>query len=166
MMWRFLRRLLASAGLLAGVWGLGAVADSPWHAWVQPVGAPRGPVRILRFYASTGSIAAGGKAQLCYGVENAKSVRISPAVDKVLPAANRCLEIVPDRTTHYTILAEGFDGHVVTRFVTLVVEPVPAPHRAPANLATLQGVTLRNYGRGLSVMSRSSLGKVSTTISL
>jgi len=159
MMWRFVGRLLASAGLLAGVWGLGAVADSPWHSWVQPVGAPRGPVRILRFYASTGSIAAGGTAQLCYGVENAKSVHISPAVDKVLPAANRCLEIVPERTTHYTIMAEGFDGHVVTRFVTLVVEPVPAPAQHGVNLAAI-------YGRGFSVVSRSSLGKVSTTISL
>jgi hypothetical protein len=166
MMWRFVGKLLASAGLLAAVWGLGAVSDSPWHSWVQPVGAPHGPVRILRFYASTGSIAPGGKAQLCYGVENAKSVRISPAVDKVAPAANRCLEIVPDRTTHYTILAEGFDGHVVTRFVTLVVEPVPAPAQAPANLAGLRCVTLGNYGRAFSVISRSSFGKVSTTISL
>jgi hypothetical protein len=71
-------------------------------------------------------------------VENAKAVRISPAVAVVVPAANRCLEIVPERTTHYTILAEGFDGNVVTRFVTLVVETAPAPPRDRVNLAALE----------------------------
>jgi hypothetical protein len=139
MMLRLFGRLVASAVLLAAVWGLSALPDAPMHSWIQPVGAPRGPVRILRFYASTGSIAPGDKAQLCYGVENAKSVRISPAVDKavgeVVPAANRCLDIVPDRTTHYTILAEGFDGRVVTRFVTLVVENIPAPRPNRVNVA-------------------------------
>jgi hypothetical protein len=137
MLVRLLGRVAAAAVLLAAVWGLGAVPDSPLRAWIKPVGAPRGPVRILRFYASTGSIAPGNKAQLCYGVENAKAVRISPAVAVVAPAANRCLEIVPERTTHYTILAEGFDGNVVTRFVTLVVETAPAPPRDRVNLAGL-----------------------------
>ena len=124
--------------LLAAVWGLSAVPDAPLRSWIHPVGAPRGPVRILRFYATTGSINLGDKAQLCYGVENAKSVRISPAVAKVFPASNRCLEIVPDHTTHYTILAEGFDGNIATRFLVLVVETAPAPPRARTNLAGLE----------------------------
>ena len=81
----------------------------------------------------------GEKAQLCYGVENAKAVRISPSLDAVTPAANRCLEIVPEHTTHYTILAEGYDGHVVTRVITLVVETMPAPRRAETNLIAFQG---------------------------
>ena len=76
----------------------------------------------------------GDKAQLCYGVANAKSVRISPSLEPVEPSANRCMDIVPDHTTHYTILAEGFDGNVVTRVVTLVVEMVPLPHRGGSNL--------------------------------
>jgi len=152
MMFRLCGRLVASAVLLAAVWGLGAVPDSPMHAWIQPVGAPRGPVRILRFYASTGSIVPGDTAQLCYGVENAKSVRISPAIDKaadkVIPTANRCLEIVPARTTHYTILAEGFDGRVVTRFFTLVVETVPAPRQDRVNLAEILGPRLGRVAGG------------------
>src|ERR1039457_3766188 len=137
MIFRLFGRLVASAVLLAAVWRLGAVPDSPLHSWIQPVGAPRGPVRILRFYASTGSIAPGDKAQLCYGVENAKSVRISPSIVPVVPAANKCLEIVPEHTTHYTILAEGFDGKLATRFLTLVVETAPAPPRARPNLVAL-----------------------------
>jgi hypothetical protein len=139
MMLRLLVRVLGAVALLAGVWGLGRVPDAALHSWIHPVGAPRGPVRILRFYATTGSIALGDKAQLCYGVENAKSVRISPVVAQVFPAANRCLEIVPVHTTHYTILAEGFDGNIATRFVTLVVETAPAPPKERANLAALPG---------------------------
>jgi hypothetical protein len=94
-------------------------------------------VRILRFYATTGSIALGDKAQLCYGVENAKAVRISPSIDPVLPATNRCFDIVPDHTTHYTILAVGFDGKTDHRSITLVVETAPAPPRGPTNLTRL-----------------------------
>ena len=137
MLMRLLGRVLGAVVLLAAAWGVSAVPDSPLRSWISPVGAPRGPVRILRFYATTGSIALGDKAQLCYGVENAKSVRLSPPVAAVSPAANRCLDIVPDRTTHYTILAEGYDGRVATRFVTLVVEMAPPPRRELTNLAVL-----------------------------
>jgi len=130
-------RVTAAAFLLAAAWGVGKVPDTPLRSWIPPVGAPRGPVRILRFYATTGSITRGDTAQLCYGVENAKSVRISPSIAPVAPAVNRCLEIVPDRTTHYTILAEGFDGHIAARFLTLVVEAAPAPRRGRTNVAVL-----------------------------
>ena len=135
MLLRLSGRVLGAVVLMAAAWGVGAVPDSPVRALIPPVGAPRGPVRILRFYATTGSIALGDKAQLCYGVENAKSVRISPSLAPVVPAANRCLEIVPDHTTHYTILAEGFDGNVATRFLTLVVETAPALPHGPMRLA-------------------------------
>ncbi len=132
-------RVVAALALLVAAWGIGAVPDSAVRSWIPPVGGPRGPVRILRFYATTGSIAQGDKAQLCYGVENAKSVRISPSLEPVAPAANRCMEIVPEHTTHYTILAEGFDGNVVTRVITLVVETAPVPRRARTNLISLSG---------------------------
>lgn len=134
MLWRLSGRIVGALVLLVAVWSISAVPDSPIRGWIQPVGAPRGPVRILRFYANTGSIAQGDKAKLCYGVENAKSVHISPAVATVLPVANRCLEIVPEHTTHYTILAEGFDGNIVTRFLTLVVETAPPAPRERVNL--------------------------------
>jgi hypothetical protein len=126
-------RVVAAVALLGAVWAIGALPGSALRPLIPSVGGPRGPVRILKFYATTGSIALGDKAKLCYGVANAKSVRISPSSEPVEPSANRCLEIVPDRTTHYTILAEGFDGHVVTRVITLVVEAVPTPHRGHVN---------------------------------
>ena len=133
-------RVTAAVALLAAALGIGAIPDSRLRSWIPPVGAPRGPVRILRFYATTGSIVPGEKAQLCYGVENAKAVRISPSLDSVTPAANRCLEIVPEHTTHYTILAEGYDGHVVTRVITLVVETMPEPQRIQTNLISFRDI--------------------------
>jgi len=132
---RLLLRVVAAAALLAAVWGFGTALPPGPHVFVRPVGSPRGPVRILQFYATAGMLVAGEKAQLCYGVENAKSVRISPALPNVYPATNRCLDIVPERTTHYTILAEGFDGGVATRFFTLVVQKTPEPRREPFNVA-------------------------------
>ena len=119
---------------MVAAWGIGAVPDSQVRSWIPSVGGPHGPVRILRFYATTGTIVRGDKAQLCYGVANAKSVRISPSLTPLAPATNRCLEIVPERTTHYTILAEGFDGDVVSKVVTLVVETAPEPPHAATYL--------------------------------
>jgi hypothetical protein len=129
-------RVTAAIVLMVATWAIGGVPDSSVRSWIPPVGGPHGAVRILRFYATTGSLMRGDKAQLCYGVANAKSVRISPSLEPVAPAANRCLDIVPEHTTHYTILAEGFDGNVVTRVITLVVETAPLPHRSNMNLAS------------------------------
>jgi len=128
-------RVAAAIALMVAAWGMGGVPDSSVRSWIPPVGGPHGAVRILRFYATTGSLVRGDKAQLCYGVANAKSVRISPSLEPVAPAANRCLDIVPEHTTHYTILAEGFDGNVVTRVITLVVETAPQPRRPNMNVA-------------------------------
>lgn len=138
MLLRLLTRILTAVALLALVWRVGSVGGSGADSWIRPVGGPRGPVRILQFYATTGMLVAGQKAKLCYGVENAKAVHISPRLPGVVPAVNRCLEIVPEHTTHYTILAEGFDGAFVTRFFTLVVEDAPEVDRGGLNIAALQ----------------------------
>ena len=138
MLLRLLTRVLAAVALLALVWRVGSVDGSGADSWIRPVGGPRGPVRILQFYATTGMLVACEKAKLCYGVENARAVHISPRLPGVVPSANRCLEIVPERTTHYTILAEGFDGAFVTRFFTLVVEDAPAAGRGGLNVAVLK----------------------------
>jgi hypothetical protein len=125
MLVRLFVRVSAAAALLVSVWAVSRPHDSGATSEIRPIGAPRGPVRITQFYASTGIVLAGQKARLCYGVENAKSVQISPYLSSVAPVANRCLEIVPEHTTHYAILAEGFDGHTATRFFTIVVQ---VPH--------------------------------------
>jgi hypothetical protein len=122
-------KLMAAVGTIALLWAiLAARRADEGEAFVHRIGTPPGPVRILRFYATSGLLLNGQKAQLCYGVENAKSVRIAPLAGEILPSARRCLEIGPSHTTHYTILAEGYDGKMATQSLTLAVRgPVEVP---------------------------------------
>ena len=121
-------KLIGALGLLLAVWGLSFVRGGPTRAWVRADGTA-GPVRILQFYANVGAILPGEKAVLCYGVENAKSVHISPLLPGVFPSIRHCLDVFPEHTTHYTNLAEGYDGAVATRSLTLPVEVSPPPPR-------------------------------------
>lgn len=83
----------------------------------------------------------GQKAELCYGVENARSVRIAPGLDgvpgRVYPSAHRCVEISPQHTTHYTLMAVGYDGSAATRSLTLPVETAPFEIPEPRYYARL-----------------------------
>jgi hypothetical protein len=127
-------KVFFAVGLLAAMWGLSELDRSDRRAWVHPAG---GPVRILQFYASTGILTAGETARICYRVENAKSVRISPMIQEVYSFPNHCLEIVPEHTTHYTLLAEGYDGAVATKSFTLQVEAEETPPPQLVNYAAL-----------------------------
>ena len=122
-------KLMAAVGSLALLWTMLAVRRTDdAEPFVHRIGAAPGPVKILRFYATSGLLLNGQKAQLCYGVENAKSVRIAPLAGEILPSSRRCLEIGPSHTTHYTILAEGYDGKMATQSLTLAVRgPVEVP---------------------------------------
>lgn len=129
-------RLFAAAAPLALLWVIlgGRHPNAP--VFVPPAGAKPGPVRILRFYASAGMLVTGEKAQLCYGVVNAKSVRIAPLLTVLSPSVGRCLEIGPKHTTHYTILAEGFDGKMAVQSLTLAVQAPPEAPVPKVNYAT------------------------------
>ena len=76
---------------------------------------------ILTFYAAPPVIRAGKTTQLCYGVSNAKSVRIEPAVEYVWPSYSRCLKTAPSGDTVYTLIAEDDSGHTKTATVTVHV---------------------------------------------
>jgi hypothetical protein len=118
---------LAAISLLAGMWVEDRFDSGAYGPWVVASAGPR-QVRILQFYATVGLVESGEKAQLCYSVENAKSVKISPLLPGVYPSAGRCVEVVPDHTTHYTIMALGYDGATAYRSLTLPVrqaEPSP-----------------------------------------
>lgn len=92
---------------------------------VRPPNSRPLPVRIVRFYATAGALFAGERAKLCYGVENARRVIISPAMGWIAPSPGRCIEIHPDHTTHYTLQAEGFDGRIAIRSLTVPVQHLP-----------------------------------------
>jgi hypothetical protein len=50
---------------------------------------------ILSFYASPTVIRRGESAQLCYGVANAKSVKLQPQSQPVWPSVARCVDVSP-----------------------------------------------------------------------
>ncbi len=78
-------------------------------------------VKILQFYARDGNIIEGTKSVICYGVLNAKSVRIEPGVDGVSPSLNRCVEVSAEKETRYTLTAESSDGRTVSESFVLGV---------------------------------------------
>jgi hypothetical protein len=80
-------------------------------------------VKILQFYASPGALRKGEQAILCYGVANAKTVRLEPEVDGVWPSLSRCLYVAPRRDTRYTLTAEGADGKRVEESFEIRVKP-------------------------------------------
>jgi hypothetical protein len=75
---------------------------------------------ILNFYAVPGVIRPGDSAQLCYGVSNAKTVRLEPQTSEVWPSQARCVDVAPKKDTTYTLTAE--DGHGNTRTSSLTVQ--------------------------------------------
>jgi hypothetical protein len=70
------------------------------------------PARITQFYATLPQLARGEKELLCYGVENAKTVWLSPPRRELSAALSRCVDVDPTGTTTYTLTAEGPGGSV------------------------------------------------------
>jgi hypothetical protein len=80
-----------------------------------------GRLKILSFYASPGMVRRGEKALVCYGVVNAKTVRLDPAVERIWPSASRCFAIIADRETRFTLTAEDGQGHTETQSFVLQI---------------------------------------------
>jgi hypothetical protein len=83
------------------------------------------PARITQFYATDKKIPRGVKGTLCYGVENAAKVELTPAVEVLWPSPVRCFEISPKQNTTYTIRALGEDGSQDTKTVEVKVGSPP-----------------------------------------
>jgi hypothetical protein len=81
-----------------------------------------GNVKILSFSASRGFVRPGETAQLCYGVSNAKTVRIDPDVKDIWPSMNRCVDVAPKKDTTYTITAADDKGHSETASLQIKVQ--------------------------------------------
>jgi hypothetical protein len=104
-----MRLVLLTAAALAISGCSQAPAPAPKSA-----GKPAAEVKILQFYASAGEVEQGTPITICYGVENARAVRIEPPVESLRPAISRCFSVTPDRGATYTLVAEGSDGKTTT----------------------------------------------------
>lgn len=82
--------------------------------------APR-PPKIVHFYASPGVVTAGDSFLICYGVENARSIKLSPPVEAITPSPNRCISVKAGGATTYTLTAEGEQG-TATASLTMKVQ--------------------------------------------
>jgi hypothetical protein len=80
-----------------------------------------GKVRILSLSLSTGAVRPGEAAQLCYGVSNAKSVKVDPPVGEVWPSMYRCVDISPKTDTTYTLTADDGQGHTDIKSVAIKI---------------------------------------------
>lgn len=79
------------------------------------------PARITQLYFSPPTVARGEKSLLCYGVENAKAVRLSPPPQELSPSMSRCVDVTAPKTTTYTLTAEADGAPPVSQEVTLTV---------------------------------------------
>ena len=76
---------------------------------------------IQSFYASTGEIHRGEKLQLCYGVANAKTVKLEPQDNPVWPSYSRCVEVSPTKSTTYTLTIQDAAGNTKTQSIDIKV---------------------------------------------
>src|SRR5262249_36353167 len=66
---------------------------------------------IQSFYAMPGMVSRGQSVQLCYGVANAKNVKLEPQDNPVWPSYNRCVDVTPKKTPTYTLTIDDGTGH-------------------------------------------------------
>jgi hypothetical protein len=90
--------------------------------------------KIAHFYASPGNLPRGERATVCYGVENAATVRLEPPVEILTPSFNRCFQVSPAATTEYTLTAASSDGRQTTQSFTITVGAAAPPKPAQATL--------------------------------
>jgi len=77
---------------------------------------------IQSFYASPGAIHKGDSVQLCYGVANAKTVKLEPQPNAVWPSYARCVSVSPSKSTTYTLTISDASGNTKTQSIQVKVE--------------------------------------------
>lgn len=81
-----------------------------------------GEIKFTAMTADSGTLAPGQTTQLCYGVVNAKSVKIDPPIEQLKPSYHHCFEIAPKKTTTYTITADDGARHTKSESLTIQVK--------------------------------------------
>jgi hypothetical protein len=76
---------------------------------------------IQTYYATPGEIRRGQSVQICYGVANAKSVKLEPQSNPVWPSYSRCVNDSPAKTTTYTLTIADAAGNTKSQSLTVQV---------------------------------------------
>ena len=76
---------------------------------------------IQAFYANPGAVHRGESVQLCYGVANAKTVKLEPQPNPVWPSYSRCVDFKPTKTTTYTLTIDDGAGNTQTQSLEVKV---------------------------------------------
>jgi len=76
---------------------------------------------IQNFYALPAEIRRGQSVQLCYGVANAKTVKLEPQSNPVWPSYARCVDVTPTKTTTYTLTVADAAGNTKTQSLEVKV---------------------------------------------
>ena len=92
-------------------------------AWFAVVAVASAAPRITQFWAVDPNLPRGETTRLCYGVEDARAVRIEPDVKRLYPALTHCFEVAPQRTTTYKLIAQSADGSTAMQSVTVRLGP-------------------------------------------
>jgi hypothetical protein len=116
--WIFWSRYQAAQQAAADVQQRQAQVDKDRYDQVSQ----HGELTIVTFGASAGVLRRGETTQLCYGVVNAKTVKLDPPVEPAKPSFRHCLDITPKQTTTYTITADDGAGHTKTSSLTVRVK--------------------------------------------
>jgi hypothetical protein len=76
---------------------------------------------IQSFYATPGVVHRGESTQLCYGVANAKTVKLEPQPNPVWPSYSRCVDVSPKKDTVYTLTVTDAEGNTKSQTVEVKV---------------------------------------------
>lgn len=76
---------------------------------------------IQNFYAIPGMIRRGETVQICYGVANAKTVKLEPQSNPVWPSYSRCVDVTPTKTTTYMLTIADAAGNTKTQTLEVKV---------------------------------------------
>ncbi|MCZ2156804.1 MAG: hypothetical protein LC114_23400 [Bryobacterales bacterium] len=123
------RRLAVSAALAATLLLASCAADKPEST---PAARPAEPVKISAFYPGQAFVAPGDRAQVCYGVENAVSVRLEPPVAEIRPLTTKCVWFRPEKSLSLTLIAVGAGGEEARQTIEISVK-AGAPRSSPAS---------------------------------
>ncbi len=77
---------------------------------------------IQIFYASPSAVHRGETVQLCYGVANAKTVKLEPQPNPVWPSYSRCVDVTPTKTTTYTLTVSDAASNTKSQTVEVKVD--------------------------------------------